>query len=181
MASDKDKIAELEAKLADITKQHLDFQKNVGDLISNTIKDTLPLATMAAVQAMQAGNRQANAKPAPNTERCHVCAQIKTGCEGKHEMMYVGPQNPRRFGSYPGQGLNGVWYKSPRYGVKIPVPLGVSFKNEIARWEDAEEDLRTGRVMMHDSGTLSPNENNTRQANPFGFKEMLPGPGSIAG
>ena len=79
--------------------------------------------------------------------------------------------------SFPGMFINGIQFMSPAYGVPIAVPKSNDLTHRIQVWEEAEEDMATGRVVDHDSGVLSgkPGHSKTNPANPFGFSGLMPG------
>jgi len=137
------------------------LNKVISDAVERGIEKGLPAA---AAMAVQAANR---AQPQPSHvvraagglkdfgERCHICGQFRVGCQDKHVEMIVAPRNPRRYNSFPGVFINGVQYLSPSPTTPILVPDGTDILNRIHVWEEAEEDLRNGRVIEHDSGRLS--------------------------
>ena len=109
-------------------------------------------------------------------EHCPKCWQLKRACKEEHVKMVVAPKNRRRMKDFPGLFLNGVQYISSDGQTAIHVPKHNDFDHQLHVWEEAEEDLRTGRSLDWNSGTLSAfgNKTNIRQANPLGFRGFAP-------
>lgn len=151
-------------------------EDKIAAAVAKAIAETMPVAQMASAKLLADHLRP----PGPTREQigaarehCTECGQLKRACRGEHIQMYVGPHNQRRFRSFPGLYTNGIWYKSHRYGSKITVPAENDFGYRIHIWENAEEDLYSGRTLSHNSGTLSgTGKSNIRHANPIGFSGL---------
>lgn len=165
-------------KKPEVKTEKTEMQKAIMEGVSEAIKETLPIATMAAAQALKASTvpppPQRGQAPVSHGPRCTTCGQYLTACEDKHVELYVGPQNPRRVKDFPGVFINSIQYISPPTGQRIPVPevaaSGIMYT--IREWEEGEEDLRTGRVITHNSGVLSgaPGRSNTTPFGGAGFR-----------
>lgn len=152
---------------APAVEQSLDDK--IATAVSKALETAIPMGMMAAAQA----SRMPTGKAAPvfDMQRCPTCQQYAGTCRNQHKMMIVGPSNPRRWKSWTGCILNGVQYRSPDMNTPIPVPAENNFGYDVAQWEREEENLREGRMLSHNSGTLSgKGRSNTRAANPVGFR-----------
>jgi len=155
------------------------LNKLVNERVQQALDEQIP-AIYAAVKRSMENLRPAtpiNPGRAPGlpTERCHVCLQRVVACKGEHVELVVAPRNRRYYKDFPGICVNGVLYRSPKMSKAIPVPKENQIAYMVKMWEIGEDELRTGRTLDHDSGTLSPRENNNRPraANPIGFRELV--------
>ena len=125
---------------------------SLKEAVAEAIKEALPVATMAAVQVLKGPQK---ATPTVSSlERCQLCGQMRIACKDEHEELVVGPQNPRKWKDWPGIWLNGVQYMSADGNHRVTVPKENEFRYMIRQWEDAEDNLREGRVIEHNSGNI---------------------------
>lgn len=155
----------------------------IAAAVARGMEAALPLAMAAAARELGMAMNPQKAKVDAATqefgsqERCPKCLQMKRACKDNHVKLVVAPANPRRFARCPGIIINGVSYLSPRPGAWIWVPAENDITQQMQAWEEEEENLRGGRSLNHDSGTLSPVEanNKTNPANTAGFRGFMSG------
>jgi Icc-related predicted phosphoesterase len=92
--------------------------------------------------------------PTGSLETCPECKQRLVGCLGEHRRMAVYPQNRRHGRYFQGCRLNGVLYLSNSLQHVITVPANCDFEYQIANWEANEDELRNGREVEHNSGSI---------------------------
>jgi len=144
-------------------------EPTVTELVAQALKEALPLAVVAAMQAQQ-GSTAANAQALQeaklrSAERCFDCGQVKTACGGEHMKMVVYPRNEEYGPWFPGIRLNGVVYLSNNATHEITVPKVNDFGYQLATWEKNERELKTGRKGHHNSGSVGPGHHNFSPAN----------------
>lgn len=132
--------------------------KEVGDAISQAIKEALPVAVAAAVKMSR---QPAPVEPEPlaagsQVGECGTCRQPFGGCGGKHRKIVVGPERDENWRIFPGIAINGVRYLSQGPGHMIDVPADSDIEYKIYMWEQNEQALATPRVKYHNSGQLGP-------------------------
>lgn len=148
----------------------------ISKAVETALEKSIPVAVMAAQKMTNtAAATGFRGSPAPRDfgPRCSKCGQYETACGDKHVQMIVAPRNPRRFKSFPGIFINSVQYRSPNMFTPVTVPADNDFSHKIKMWEEGEEDLRNGRSVKHDSGTLSGRPgsvNQTREYAGAGFR-----------
>lgn len=156
MAGDKDKKQE---QVQGPGPSADNIEAAVAKAVETALEKAIPVAVMAAQKvagtAQATGFRGAPARVVDFGPRCSECGQYETACKGEHVKMIVAPRNPRRFKSFPGIFINSIQYKSPNMYTPVTVPADNDFSHKIKMWEEGEEDLRSGRTVKHDSGTLS--------------------------
>ncbi len=170
--------------MADSKKQDVkpnDQTESLDDKIASAVKkaveEAMPVSSMAAAKVL--GDMLRPPKKVPEFhpgQHCNRCGQLLTACRGNHVKMVVAPSSPRRYESFPGIFVNGVMYKSPDTHTPIDVPAENNIAEILQRWNQGEEDLREGRSLTHNSGTISPypNRTNVQEANPIGFRGLAP-------
>ncbi len=156
----------------------------IANAVGKGIEAALPLAMAAVGQTL--GNSlnpkkaQEAAQEFSSSDRCEKCGQMRRACKNKHVLLVVAPANPRRYQRFPGCIVNGITYISPRPGAPIYVPAENDVLHQLQVYEEEEDNLREGHKLDHNSGTLSPIEQNQQvnSANPRGFRGMMPGSGN---
>lgn len=181
MANDKYKSKEETEAEVKVAESNLDTK--IADAIGKAFAQALPLSmatvgqTLGAALNPQKAKADAIASEWGSQERCDKCLQMRRTCRDKHVLLVVAPANPRRFSRFPGIIVNGITYISPRPGAPIYVPKENDILRALQVYEDEEDNLREGHKLDHNSGTLSPIEQNqaVKEANPHGFRGMMPG------
>ena len=139
-------------------------KNDIESKIAEGIAKALPAAVEALARVQQEYAKQAKddaVKAAKDAlpkfvagELCPECRQQRRACKGEHRYVAVYPHNQRYAKHWDGVGINGVWYRSQNRWHKIAVPADCDIENKIAVWEHEEDQLRTGRESMHDSGEI---------------------------
>ena len=130
--------------------------------ISPELQAAINAMGMAVAAGMQAGLQSSRPQPAPQPRArqiCTVCRQDVHGCEGKHVEMVVYPTKYPKYARYfTGIQLNGVTYLSNDEGHKVLVPENAASEISamVARAEQEEVEMRTGREVEHYAGSVSP-------------------------
>ena len=133
----------------------------IAKAVGKAIEEALPVAVMAVSKVTNEAKAPQvviqNGRPPPKEfgSRCHECGQYLIACKGEHEQLIVAPANPRRFKSFPGVTINGLTYLSPNLSTPVTVPKANDIRTAIRLWEEGEDDMQMGRVVNHNSGTLS--------------------------
>ncbi len=163
MANDIKKTPE-EIKAAEKAEQN----EFVRSMVKGIIDEALPVAMMAAAQVQRGPAPVASKYPAAS--QCGECGQLLIACKEQHAYLLVQPSSERMYRSFPGITTNNVCYKSP-WGVKICVPKENDILYRVRAWEQSEDDLRNGREIQHNSGTISPQpgRSQVQQADHAGF------------
>ncbi len=119
----------------------------IAKALKEGIKEGLEVGQAYAARQVADSRRRTVVNESTGAQ-CPDCKQpvfTLTGpaCKGKHRKAVVFPRFSPEF--FNGVGINGVWYKSNSYGHAITIPEDSNIEDELRRWDDNEESMKTQR------------------------------------
>jgi predicted RNA-binding protein (virulence factor B family) len=141
-----------------------DKQQELKDTVAATLeavlKEVLPAVLVASKQADRQSDYESRREDAivamRSVDRCGQCGQLAAACHNEHEMMVVFPKDEQNVQSFDGIRINGVVYRSSNSGAAVCVPKDNCILTLLNAWENAEREMRNGKKVMRNSGTMSP-------------------------
>lgn len=124
------------------------------------LKEVLPAVLVASKQADRQADYESQREEAVArmrvAERCGDCGQLSSACRGEHAMLVVFPKDDQNVQSFDGIRINGVPYRSQHGTDAICVPKDNNIAAILSAWENSEREMRNGKKVMRNSGTISP-------------------------
>lgn len=137
-----------------------ELRDTVQATLETVLKEVLPAVLVASKQADRQADYEAEREDAVfrmrGMEKCGSCGQLTSACKDQHDMLVVFPKDEQNVNSFDGVRVNGVVYRSQHGTDAICVPKDNSILSLLNAWENAEREMRNGKKVMRNSGTLSP-------------------------
>lgn len=137
-----------------------ELRDTVSATLETVLKEVLPAVLVASKQADRQADYEAQREDAiarmRSVDKCGSCNQLMSACRGEHEMLVVFPKDEQNIQSFDGIRINGVVYRSQHGSEAICVPKDNCILTLLNAWENSEREMRNGKKVMRNSGTLSP-------------------------
>lgn len=137
-----------------------ELKDTVSATLEAVLKEVLPAVLVASKQADRQADYEAQREDAVarmrGVDKCGACGQLVAACKNEHVMLVVFPKDDQNVNSFDGVRINGAVYRSQHGTDAICVPKDNSIASILNAWENSEREMRNGKKVMRNSGTLSP-------------------------